>query len=379
MSAMLPVLQTELRLTPSQLGLAGSLFLWVYGFLCPIAGQLADTYSKRLLVVLSLAVWSLVTASLGFATSAFMLLTLRAAMGVSESLYMPAAIALTANAYPPDRRSRAIAILTTAQIAGTVAGGWFGGWMSDRGQWRQAFFYLGAAGLLYALPYFLFLRGVKEDAPTETRKPATNLSVGALATVPSYHLLCVVFAIFCFGLWLIYFWLPTFLHEKFALDLAAAAFNATIYLQGAAFIGLLTGGILADLLYQRTKAARFWILTASFILCAPCLYFLGSSSTLESTRLAAAGFGLSAGLFQGNIFPATFEVVPANTRASAVGILNFCASILSGSATLAGGYFKESIGIARLMTYTALLYILAALLLIAGTQLFFHRDFKRNH
>ena len=154
--AMFPVLKSDLGLTDMQLGLTGSIFLWVYGIGCPIAGQIGDKFSKRLLVVLSLAAWSIVTVASGFSTSAFMLLSLRAAMGVSESLYMPAAIALTANAHAPAHRSRAIAALTTAQIAGTVGGGWFGGWMAEHGHWREAFFVLGAVGLLYAAPYFLF-------------------------------------------------------------------------------------------------------------------------------------------------------------------------------------------------------------------------------
>src|SRR5204863_6553273 len=148
--------------------LTGAIFLWVYAFGCPIAGQIGDRFSKRLLVVLSLIVWSVVTIATGFAGSAFMLLGLRAAMGISESLFMPTAIALTANAHPPELRSRAIATLTTAQIAGTVVGSWFGGWMADRGQWRGAFFVLGAAGVLYAFPYFLFLRTVNENVGIET-------------------------------------------------------------------------------------------------------------------------------------------------------------------------------------------------------------------
>src|SRR5205807_1976653 len=78
--SMFPVLQSDLHLSDTQLGLTGSIFLWVYGSLCPIAGQLADTFSKRLLVVLSLTVWSIVTIATGFATSAIMLLTLRAVM-----------------------------------------------------------------------------------------------------------------------------------------------------------------------------------------------------------------------------------------------------------------------------------------------------------
>ena len=151
-------------MTDQQLGLTGSVFLWVYGIGCPIAGQIADKYSKRILVVFSLAIWSLVTVATGLAVSAVMLLLLRAAMGISESLYMPAAIALTSNAHAPEKRSRAVATLTTAQIFGTVGGAWFGGWMANHGLWREAFFLLGGVGLLYAIPYFLFLRNLHEAA-----------------------------------------------------------------------------------------------------------------------------------------------------------------------------------------------------------------------
>jgi hypothetical protein len=37
-------------------------------------------------------------------------------------------------------------------------------------------------------------------------------------------------------------------------------------------IGLLCGGVLADLMYRRTKAARQWLMVASLLLCAPCLH-----------------------------------------------------------------------------------------------------------
>ncbi|MDZ4401436.1 MFS transporter [Prosthecobacter sp.] len=372
--SMFPSLKADLGMTDKQLGLTGAIFLWVYAFGCPIAGQLADRFSKRLLVVLSLIVWSLVTVATGFAGSAFMLLGLRAAMGISESLFMPTAIALTANAHPPELRSRAIAVLTTAQIAGTVAGSWFGGWMADRGQWRGAFFVLGAVGLLYALPYFAFLRGVNENPTAETVTPSKSLAFPILLRVRSFLLLCVVFPIFVFGLWLLYGWLPTFLKEKFALNQADAAFNATIFLQLTTAIGLLGGGVLADKLYRRTKASRLWLMTASLILCAPCLHFLGSSDTLAVTRIAAASFGLFSGLLMGNIFPAAFEVVPADTRASAVGILNFCGAIMSGFATLFGGMWKQSLGIDRLLSITALAYLAAGIALVVGIKTLFPRD-----
>lgn len=377
--AMFPVLKSELGLTDTQLGLTGSLFLWVYGLGCPIAGQIGDKHSKRLLVILSLVVWSVVTAATGFATSAFILLTLRAAMGVSEALFMPSAITLTANIHVVGKRSRAIAALTTAQIAGTVGGGWFGGWMAQQGQWREAFFILGALGLLYALPYSLFLRGVSEQSQLETKQSGVSLALAELVKAPTFLLLCVVFPAFVFGLWLLYGWLPNFLHEKFALDLADAAFNATAFLQGATLLGMVSGGVLADWLFRRTKGARLWLLTASLFLCAPCLHALGRADSLGATRFAAMGFGFFSGFFMANIFPSAFEVVAADTRASAVGVLNLFGAIVSGFAALAGGMWKQSVGMERLLSYTALVYLLGGLVLIVGIKFIFERDYHRVH
>lgn len=377
--SMFPTLKADLGMTDKQLGLTGAIFLWVYAIGCPIAGQLADHFSKRILVVLSLTLWSIVTIATGFAGSAVIILSLRALMGISESMFMPTAIALTANAHPPSLRSRAISILTTAQIVGTIAGSWFGGWMADRGEWRGAFFVLGSIGLLYALPYFLFLRNVNQNSTYEINTNSKRLAFPVLIKVRTFLLLCIVFPIFVFGLWMLYGWLPNFLHDKFLLNQSDSALNATIFVQGATLFGLLGGGVIADALYRYTKASRLWLMTASLILCAPCLHALGNSDTLNTTRIAAAGFGLFSGLMMGNIFPAAFEVVPADTRASAVGFLNFFGAIMSGFATLFGGIWKQSLGIDRLLSLTAVAYLVAGIALIAGIKKLFPYDFKTAH
>ncbi len=377
--AMFSVLKEDLALSDTTLGLLGSVFLWTYGLACPLAGFLADRYSKRLLVVLSLAVWSAVTIATGFAGSAIILVGLRAAMGLSEALYMPAAIALTANAHPPESRSRAVSTLTTAQIVGTVGGGWFGGWMAQHGYWREAFFVLGAIGLLYAIPYFMFLRTVQEVRPTDITKKSQSRSFFTLFRVPTFNILCIVFPIFVFGLWLLYGWLPSFFRDKFSLGLADAAFAANAPMQCGTLIGLISGGVVADKLFLITKGARLWLMTASLLLCAPCIYMIGAASTLSSACTVAAGFGLFGGFFMGNIFPSSFEVVADNSRASAVGFLNFFGALVSGFAPLMGGMWKESLGIEGLLAYTALAYILAAILLVICISKYFARDYASIH
>jgi MFS family permease len=183
--------------------------------------------------------------------------------------------------------------------------------------------------------------------------------VRSLFGAPTNLVLCAAFPCFVFGLWLIYGWLPTFLHDKFALTQADAAWNATIYLQSTTAIGLLGGGVLSDWLYGRTPAARQWVLVASLLLSAPSLYLIGAGETLPATRVAAAAFGLTSGLFLGNIFAAAFEIVPADLRASAVGILNLFGGMVSGFATLFGGMWKKTIGIDGLLGATALAYFAA--------------------
>lgn len=381
--AMFPSLKTDLSMSDAQLGLTGAFFLWIYALGCPVAGFIGDRASKRALVVLSLTLWSLVTLATGMVKTGTQMLTLRAAMGVSESLFLPTAIALVASVFLPATRSRAIAFLTTAQIAGTIAGSWFGGWMADHGVWRGAFLGLGAVGLLYAIPYFLFLRRINFEAtaePVERGAPInqdssiTGKSASVTFTTPTFLVLCIVFPIFVFGLWLLYGWLPTFLHDKFKLTQAQAAFNATLFLQGCTAIGLMAGGWIADLLLRVTKASRFYLSMTGLLLCAPSLYAIGNCVSLGQLRLAAIGFGLFSGLLMGNIFAAAFEVVPKHLRATAIGVLNLCGGLVSGFATWLGGQWKATLGIDRLLEWTACAYLVAGLLLLLSIRFTFAKD-----
>lgn len=377
--SMKTVLAQELSMSDDQLGLIGAIFLWIYGIGCPIAGQLADRIAKKKLVVWSLVIWSIVTLATGMAGSAFVLLFLRGAMGVSESLFMPAAIALTANSLPPEKRSFAVSLLTTAQIAGVATGATFGGWMAENGMWRIAFFTLGAAGVLYAIPYFLFLSKIQEDTQLETKRSNHSLTLLTLGRVPTFVVLCITFPVFVFGLWMLYSWLPKFLEDKFAIGAAEASFKASIFMQTSNLIGLFGGGYLADWLFQYTKASRMWLLVGSFLLSAPCIYGIGNSESLATTSLFMAGFGLFGGLLMGNIFPAAFEVVSSDARASAVGMLNFFGAILSGFAPLVVGTWRESIGMESMLAATAIAYLFAGVVLIVNILSIYPQDWKQVH
>lgn len=67
-----------------------AIFLYIYGFMSPVSGIIADRLNRKWLIVGSLFVWSAVTYLMGIATTFNQVFWLRALMGVSEALYIPA-------------------------------------------------------------------------------------------------------------------------------------------------------------------------------------------------------------------------------------------------------------------------------------------------
>jgi len=87
-----------------------AVFLWIYGFMSPVAGIVADKWNRKWLIVGSLFVWSAVTLAMGYADTYEQLYALRAIMGVSEALYIPAGLSLIADYHSDRSRSLAVGI-----------------------------------------------------------------------------------------------------------------------------------------------------------------------------------------------------------------------------------------------------------------------------
>ncbi|MEX2262256.1 MAG: MFS transporter [Bryobacteraceae bacterium] len=375
-----PALQREFAYSDTVLGLTGALFLWVYGLCSPISGILGDRWSKTGLVAGSLAVWSTFTVLSGLSPNGTFLLVCRGLLGVSESLFMPAAYALMANAHGPETRSKAVAIFATSQMFGVALGGTLSGYIAEHFNWRVSFWLLGAAGLLFAIPLVRFFRTIPDSfrqGTNPSKERANFTSFLALMRIPSLRIVTLFAAFATFGLYLVYTWLPTFLYDKFSLGLARAGFEASVYPQIGTLSGLMVGGALADRCYRRTKASRFWVVLAAFFVGGPCIYLLGSGATLDATRIAAIAFGFFSGFITANQAAAAFDVVPSSLRASTVGLLNLVGASISGFAPFLGGMARRTIGVDRLMTFTSVLYLFTGGLVLYAILRHFHRDHRK--
>jgi predicted MFS family arabinose efflux permease len=267
-----------------------------------------------------------------------------------------------------------VASLTTAQIAGVIAGASFGGWMAQQGHWRMAFILLGLCGLAYAAPFTWYLSHLTigadrdetaEDLRSDLASFETNSrpSLLSIFQVPTFCILCAAFPLFVFGLWMIYSWLANYIEEKFELSTAQAAWISTAYLQLATILGLFAGGYIADRFRKKYRSARMTVLLASVGCCAPLLVAIGRVENLDLLKFILVAYGFFSGWMIGNIFPAAFEVVGASRRGLAVGILNFFGAALSGFAPLMVGTWKKSYGLPGMLGVAGVAYALAAVLL----------------
>ena len=105
-SAVKPLWQKELGFSDAQSGYPLAAFVLVYMITSPIFGSLADRMSRKVLIALGVALWSVATAGGALATGIVSFIVARALVGVGEAAYATIAPSLISDYYPPDRRNR---------------------------------------------------------------------------------------------------------------------------------------------------------------------------------------------------------------------------------------------------------------------------------
>ena len=330
LSTMKPSMQADIVELQSaeNFGILMAIFLWIYGLMSPVSGIIADKYNRKWLIIGSLFVWSGVTFAMGYATSFNQLYWLRAVMGVSEALYIPAGLSLIADFHSDKTRSLAIGIHMTGLYMGQALGG-FGATIADTFSWQHTFQSFGLVGILYSFVLILFLREKKtaDQDPTMIIKPAANKDsifkgMGILLTNISFWIILFYFAIPSLPGWATKNWLPTLFAQNLNIEMAQAGPIATITIAASSFIGVIFGGILSDKWVQKNIRGRIYTSAIGLGLTIPALLFLGFGHSLFHIIGAAFCFGFGFGMFDANNMPILCQFVSSKYRATAYGLMN---------------------------------------------------------
>ena len=320
-------------------------FKWVYAFLSPIGGLIADRFGRRHVICASLFAWSLITWLTGEVTTYQELLHARTLMGISEAFYIPAALALISDHHQGSTRSRAVGIHQTAIYFGVIAGG-FGGIAADSPTvgWRTAFTICGMAGLLYTVPLFLLLREgpaiIQQETTTNKRLPLFS-SLTSLMTNVSFLLLVLYFTLPALAGWVVRDWMPAILKERYGIGQGLAGVSATIYWQAAAIVSALGGGILADHWSRSSSRSRIYVSAIGMVLIVPAILGIGFAGSLTTAIMCLILFGIGWGLFDGNNMPILCQIAPPQLRATGYGIMNLVSISCGGLADWGFGELRD--------------------------------------
>jgi MFS family permease len=149
--ALFEPIKRDLSLTDSQLGWLGSAYILVFSVAALPFGVLSDLRSRRAVIAGGVTVWSAFTFFSGLVQSFGQLFTCRAAVGVGEAAYGPAASSLVADYFPGPRRAIALGILSSGVALGGVLGLLLGGYLESIYGWRVAFMTVGVPGFVCAV------------------------------------------------------------------------------------------------------------------------------------------------------------------------------------------------------------------------------------
>ncbi|AMV27171.1 L-galactonate transporter [Gemmata sp. SH-PL17] len=319
-------------------------FKWVYAFLSPIGGFVADRFSRRFTICGSLFVWSAVTWATGRVTTYDELLVARALMGISEAFYMPAALALIADYHTGHTRSRAIGLHQTAIYCGVIAGG-FGGYAADAPDfgWRGAFNICGICGMLYAVPLILLLRDAprKPTAVEDAPKVSPVRAVTELLSNLSFVLLVLYFTLPALAGWVVRDWMPAILKKQFDIGQGKAGVAATLYWQSAALVGAFVGGWLADRWMRTNERGRIFVSAIGMCFIVPAMFGVGNAGTLSMAIAFLVLFGLGWGFFDCNNMPILCQIVRPELRATGYGIMNLVSISCGGLADWGFGEMRD--------------------------------------
>ena len=325
-----------------------AIFLWIYALMSPMAGLIADRVNRKWLIVGSLAVWSGVTMAMGYSTSFNQLYALRALMGISEALYIPAGLALIADYHRGTTRSLAVGIHLSGLYLGQALGG-FGATVAHSYSWQQAFHLFGLIGICYSLVLVFFLKDERVLALVQKKTTfrdglnSVKHSLGMLFGTISFWVILFYFAAPSFPGWAVKSWMPTLFSQTLGIDMAYAGPMATVTIAGSSLISVILGGILADRWIRVNLKGRIYTGVIGLTLMVPALIFLGYGTGYFGVMGGAVLFGIGFGMFDTNSMPILCQFVSPRHRAAAYGLMNMagisCGAVITiilGKSTDAG-------------------------------------------
>ncbi|MBM3856337.1 MAG: MFS transporter [Verrucomicrobia bacterium] len=373
LSGIFPALEKEFGFSKFQLGMIGSIFMWVYASLVVFMGMVSDRVNRKNLILGGCLFWSLVTMLTGWCSLFWQFLAVRGLEGLGESCYFPSSNAMIADYHEHAHRSTALSFHQSGVYFGTIAGSAFGAWLAQHYGWRYGFYFFGGLGVIVSIILFFFLK----EADRSHRHGAASQHSVALTfcdLMKRPELLFLIAAFVCVNMVAMIFltWMPTFLYEKFHMTLTQAGFYSVIFIQLTSALSAPLCGWSGDWLTRKMKHGRLAVQVISLLVGTFAIIAIGLGTKFSLLAAMMILFGLCKSGYDAGIFGALFDYMEPNVRGSAAGlVISFgyfggaLGPLLLGAIATYGGASSSAIGRMSLtISMSGCAYFLGALFLL---------------
>lgn len=336
LAVLAPLIQSDLRLSDSQLGLLLGFAFALFYALCglPIA-RWADRGTRRTIIAAALATWSAMTALSGAAQNFWHLLLARVGVGAGEAGGLAPAHSLLCDYVPPQRRGGAFALINFGLITGATAGLMIAGALGAIIGWRWTFLVLGLPGLLLAAVVRFTLREPvrgRFEAPSEQAPAAVGMSFGSALGIlwrcRTYRLIVLFLCLNGFVQYGLLQWWPSLYGRLFGASLSNVGVSLGLAFGVGSGVGVLLGGTVANWAAKRDARSPLVVGAAALAIAGPMAVASLFVSSAGASLMLVLLTQLCWGLLAGPVYAALFNVTKPHLRATGSAIMLFASSVI---------------------------------------------------
>ena len=336
LNILLESIKHEFGVSDTLLGLLGGItFAAFYSIMgIPIAA-IADRTSRVTVLAISIAMWSVMTALCGVATTFIFLLVARIGTAIGEAGGSPPSHSLMSDYFPLEKRATAMSIYMLGIPIGQALGLFCGGWLNQYFDWRMAFVLVGLPGVLIGLLVMATIRepprGYSDHVKADPAAPVPSMLevLKHLWRINAFRYLCIANGLHSFVWYGGTTFNPGFLMRSHSMSSGdAGSLLATVSM--VACIGTFGGGLLADKLSVQLHDKRWYLLLPAIVTLGmlPFQFFSYLSADMVIVIPSLYIMMILASVFFGPTYAMAQALSPAPMRARAASIVLFVQTLV---------------------------------------------------
>ena len=363
---LVPLIREDTGMSNVQIGMIDTVLYWVIAAMMPLSGFAGDRWPRTRVITVAVLGWGALTLLTGFAGGLLGFVILRSVLCTSvQTFYGPSAYALMADEHKATRTT-ALSLHQGAMYTGMlVSGALVAVILAKFGSWRWVYFLFGGATILVGIAFAaVFWRDGRMSAASQKKSVSDGMKAffcnpAALCAGAGY--VALIFAAnACMS------WAPTFIADKFSLDVGTVGKGVMFGPNLAAMVTVLSAGFVTDFFVRRFPRFRLGVQISALVVGVPIFAVFGFAPSAGVCFAMLIGWGIVRGLFQSNTFTSIFDVVPAESRSSAVGFVNVFAYVVGSFAPVVFGFISHRWGVRGFEVGFA---ALGALLVVAAVMM----------